>query len=256
MLRRAPLLLPLLALAGCLPHGFDRTNLYARLQEGKIEVNECDVASAMELKPQLTFPCRIAVYLSPRNYSHWTGKEKEMIDSWGEKLKREGIASEVFLMSEMFTTGTSLKDLRVAAAKYGANALLVIQGGCDVESSLNPAAVFNLTIVGGFVVPGSRRDALFLLQGGLVDVGNEFLYASIEAEGEARTIRPSFLAEDKPAVDRAKQKAFENFGPELLKRLRAVRSSAAAPQSLSAAESKQPQITTAPTREGLAVTPK
>jgi len=144
------------------------------------------------------------------------------VDAWGETLKREGIASDVFLMSELFATGTSIKEMRVNAAKHGANALLVLQGGCEVESHLNFAAVLNLTVVGGFIVPASHRDALFVLQGGLIDVGNEFLYASIEAEGEGHIIRPTFVIEDTQAKDKAKQKAFENFGPELLKRLRAA----------------------------------
>lgn len=222
MARLRFLLLPVVALTGCFTHGFTRSDLYSRLQDGKIEVTDADIAKAQELRPQLTFPCRIAVYLSPKHYGHWTAKDKELVEAWGNTLKKEGIAADVFLMSELFATGTSLKEMRVAAAKHGANALLVIQGGCEVASSFNLAAVFNLTVVGGFVVPASERDALFVLQGGLVDVGNEFLYASIEAEGEGHVMRPTFLIEDRPAMERAKQKALENFGPELLKRLRAV----------------------------------
>ena len=36
-------------------------------------------------------------------------------------------------------------------------------------------------------------------------------------------IRPTFIVEDKPAIEKAKQQALTNFGPELLKRMRAVR---------------------------------
>src|SRR5262249_8873315 len=167
-------------------------------------------------RPQLSFPCRIAVYLSPKSFDHWTAKDKELIEAWAATLKKEGIAEDMFLMSELFATGTSLKDMRIAAARHGANALLVLQGGHDVRSYNNASAVFNLTVVGGFVVPASHRDALFVLQGGLVDVGNGFLYASIEAEGQGRTVQPSFLVEDHRAIEKAKQMALANFGPELL----------------------------------------
>ena len=57
----------------------------------------------------------------------------------------------------------------------------------------------------------------------LIDVGNGFLYASVTAEGEGNIVRPTFIVEDKPAVEKAKQHALTNFGPELLKRMRAVR---------------------------------
>src|SRR5262249_23661214 len=143
---------------------------------------------------------------------------------------KEGIVTDMFVMSEMFTRGGSgdaksptLMDLRVAAAKHGAQALLVIQGDCEVDSYKNPAALLNLTIVGGYIVPASHRAALVELQGALVDVGNGFLYAAIETAGEGRVIRPTFIVEDKPAIEKAKQQALTNFGPELLKRMRAVR---------------------------------
>jgi hypothetical protein len=221
----------MLTLSGCFARGFDHSTLTTHLQSTPVLpviVNEEEIAKAQSLKPQLTFPCRVAIYLPPQVSGRWKAKEKEIVDSWETSLKKDGIVSEMFVMAEMFTQGNEAKtpnlmDLRVAAAKHGANALLVIQGDCEVESYKNPAAVFNLTIIGGYVVPASHRDALVTLQGALVDVGNGFLYASFEAEGEGSVIRPTFIVEDKPAVERAKVQALINFGPELLKRMRNVR---------------------------------
>src|SRR5207247_8997896 len=117
-------------------------------------------------------------------------------------------------MAGIFTHGTSaetksptLMALSVAAAKHGANALLVIQGDCEVDSYKNPAAILNLTIVGGYIVPASHRDALIVLQGALVDVGNGFLYTSIDAEGEGKTVLPTFIVEELPAGERARLQA-------------------------------------------------
>ena len=219
------LLLPLL-LTGCFAHGFDRSDLYGRLKADQAQipalpdVNDSDIVKVQSIKPNLTLPCRIAVYLPPNVGGHRRAKEKEFIDSWGDTLRKEGIASDMFLMSDLFTTGTSLKELRVAAARHGANLLLVLHGESDVDTYKNPAAIFNLTIVGGFLVPASHCDALVAYQGALVDVSNGFLYASIDAEGEGSIIRPTFLIEDRPAVERAKEKALANFGNELLKRMR------------------------------------
>ena len=230
MARRLPVLLLALTLSGCFARGFDHNVLTTHLQQTPIIGTDEEITKAQSLKPQLTFPCRVAVYLPPQVSGRWKAKEKEIVDSWEASLQKEGIVTDMFVMSDMFTHGASaeaksptLMDLRVAAAKHGANALLVIQGDCEVDSYKNPAAVFNLTIVGGYVIPASHRDALVVLQGALVDVGNGFLYASVGAEGEGHVIRPTFIVEDKPAIEKAKQQALTNFGPELLKRMRAVR---------------------------------
>lgn len=242
MTRRIGILLLPILLTGCFARGFDRSDLYGRLKAEQVpglpEVNETDIVKVQSIKPQLTLPCRVAVYLPPSTGGRRRAKEKEFIDSWAETLKKEGIVTDMFLMSDLFTTGTSLKDLRVAAARHGANLLLVLQGESDVDTYKNPAAVLNLTIVGGFLVPGSRCDALVAFQGALVDVSNGFLYASIDAEGEGSIIRPTFLIEDRPAIERAKEKALANFGNELLKRMR----------NLHSAMSGQPEVVRAVAR--------
>ncbi|HLW66151.1 MAG TPA: hypothetical protein VKS79_12640 [Gemmataceae bacterium] len=230
MPRRASILVLALLLTGCFARGFDHPSVYTHLQPDPISNMDEEIVKVGLLRPQLTFPCRIAVYLPPSVNGQWTSKEKDFVEAWATSLKTEGIAADMFLMSDLFTNGNTgdtskgptLKDLRVAAAKHGANALLVIQGECEVASYQNPAAVLNLTVVGGYLVPGSHRDALVTLQGALVDVSNGFLYTSVESQGDGKIIRPTFIVQDKPAIDKAKLKALENFGPELLKRMRNV----------------------------------
>ena len=65
--------------------------------------------------------------------------------------------------------------------------------------------------------------ALFLLEGGLIDVNNGFLYASMDAEGEGSILAPTFIIEEKEAVEQAKQAALKRFGAELLLRMHNLR---------------------------------
>jgi hypothetical protein len=231
--------LGLLALSGCVLAGcvstIERSSMPLRLHEGtaQVQVLDDDIKQVLALRPQLTFPCRIAVYLMPEPSFRWTGKDKELVETWGNVLKREGIASDVFLMTDMFATrGGSLKELRVSAAKHGADALFVVQGATQSEHYCNPASILNLTLVGGFIIPASHCDSLFVLQGGLVDVHNGYLYASLETEGEGKIMRPSFTITEKDAIDRAKQQAMDRFGGELLKRLRGLHTQIAPPAQL------------------------
>ena len=214
-------LLPLLA--GCFTTGFDRSSLLTKMQaEAPIFQDlDDDIAKVQALRPQMQFPCRIAAYLMPS--TQWTSKEKEQIKSWGDKLKKEGSVLDFIIMTGMFapagTNSSNLKDARIAAAKHGADALLVLHGGYQTDSYVNPAAVLNLTIVGGYLVPASHRDVLFVVQGALLDVSNGFLFASMESEGQGKIIRPTFIAEEKAAVDLARQEAVAAFGSEFLQRV-------------------------------------
>ncbi len=218
-----PFLLPLL-LGGCAA-GFDRAALQERLRDGSLQTPDTDIAAVRGLKPQLRFPCRVAVYLQPdgRGDWRWTPEDKAAMEVWTGALKKEGFAADVFPIPEMLVgKGSDVKELRLAAAKCGADVLFVIRGAAQTDSYKNFAAVFNVTLVGGYVVPGSHKDSLFVVEGVLIDVDNGYVYTGVQAEGVGKIMRPTFVIEEKDAVAKAKTQAVAQFGDEVLKRMRAL----------------------------------
>jgi len=215
------LLLPILC--GC-ANGFDRAALRERLNDGSLQMTDQDIAAARAMKPQLRFPCRIAVYLKPGdNEWRWSHDDRAAMESWAYQLKQEGIASEVFPIPEMLAGKTGdVKELRLAAAKCGADVLFVIHGAAQTDSYKNPASVFNLTVVGGYLIPGSHKDSLFMMEGVLLDVDNGYIYTAVQAEGVGKIIRPTLVIEDKDAITSARTKAVAEFGTEVIKRMRAM----------------------------------
>ena len=216
------LLVPIL-LAGCAT-GFDRAALQERLNDGTLQMPDDEIVTARAARPQLRLPCRVAVYLKPGDRSdwRWTPEDKAAMEPWAATLKKEGIATEVFPLPDMLAGKGEMQQLRVAAAKCGADVLLVIHGAAQTDSYKNPAAVLNLTILGGYVVPGSHKDSLFMMEGCLMDVDNGYIYTGATAEGVGKIVRPTFLIEDKDAIALAKTKAIGQFGDELLRRMRAL----------------------------------
>src|SRR5262245_14896369 len=241
-------LLAVAALAGCATGGPARTGPVPRMQSEPLQVNDEEIKQALALKPQLGFPCRVAFYFDPAGSGswHWTARDKDLLRQAAEALQQDGVVADFVPLSPSFAGSGSLKDLRVAAAKYGADALFVVKGAALSKKSLNPAAVMNLTVVGGFIAPGSTCDAVFRMEGLLIDVSNGFLYATVESEGEGRTVGPTFVAEGDWAVEKAKRRAVESFGPELAQRVRGLcrwRAAAPAPAvlPLSAATTESPR---------------
>ena len=222
---RLPLLVPLL-LCGC-AHGFDHHALQERLYDGTLQSPDAAIAETRGLKPQLRFPCRIAVYLRPGDHGwRWTPEDKAAMELWATALKKDGIAADVFTLPEVLVpkgdTKNDVKELRLAAAKCGADALFVVHGAAQTDSYKNFAAVFNLTLVGGYVVPASHKDTLFLMEGVLIDVDNGYVYTGVQAEGVGKIMRPTFVIEEKDAITLAKAKAVAQFGDETVKRMRVL----------------------------------
>ncbi len=233
---RLPLILPVL-LGGC-TQGFDRSTQRERINDGSLQ-SDATIADARTVQPQLRFPCRIAVYLRPNERDwRWTPEDKAAMQHWGAALVGEGIASDVFPLPELVLAAegktADTKALRLAAARCGADALFVVYGAAQTESYKNAASVFDVTLVGGFVVPSKHRDALFAIEGVLLDVDNGYIYTGAQAEGEGKIIRPTFLVEDKDAIAKAKAKALRQFGDEFLRRMRALAASPPVPRPASA----------------------
>lgn len=211
-------------LAGC-SSGFDRGRMQQSLADQQLQVTDTDIKTALAAKPQLKYPFKLGVELREgycyRCNDTWREEDKQKILSWGEQLKQAGVVSDMFIIPNVFEK-KDLKDIRLAAAQQGADAVLVIVSASDTDNYLNPASVLYLTIVGAWVIPGSDVDALVMLRGGVWDVGNSVLYASAESEGQAHAIGPAMLLENKNTVEQAKQKALDDFGPELVKHLEAL----------------------------------
>ncbi len=229
-----------LLLTGCAT-GFNRQAIEQRLADQPIEVTDADIRAVLNRNAQLRFPIKVAVHLVAETYHprygggpvrpdmrfapdwRWTTADRERIAQWAEPLREAGVVADLYVMSEMVSASGDLKSIRLAAAKHGADVVLLVKGVSQLDSYVNAASVFNLLILPGYVVPASHRDALLLLRGGMWDVGNECLYLSVDAEGEAKTTGPTFLIKDEDARDAAKLAALDSFGAELQKRLLALK---------------------------------
>jgi hypothetical protein len=236
--------LTLVALSGCTSsRGFDRGALQedvrrfeslvpgqAKKQPDSPQVTDDDIKRALELKPQITFPIKVGVYLNESwRYGvgkwRWSGEDKGAILAWGSKLKNSGIVSEMLVISNATVTTADtkpfpdVKAIRLAAAQHGADAVLVVKGVADVDRYNNPLAVLYLTLIGAFILPGTHVDALFMMNGALFDVRNEYLYLTAEAESLEKSLGPGATIQDKEVIEAAKKKALEHFGEEYINRM-------------------------------------
>lgn len=232
----------LLALVWGCATGFDRGAIQERLSGDQLQVSNQHVSEVLALKPQVRFPFKLGIYLdsgragyserSPRERIaslgsvEWRVADKEKVLAALDFLKGRGVLSDAFYISTMTASGGSLEEVRVAAARHGADAVLVVRGVSQVDRYVNPLCLLNILILPGWLVPASHRDALVVVASALWDVRNGYLYATAEAEGTGSVLRPSFTIDDQQAIERAKEKALADFAAEVARRIEGLKSTA------------------------------
>jgi hypothetical protein len=226
------ILLLALLVAGCAT-GFDRAALREELADPPTEASEEAITKALAGRPKLRLPIKVAVHLTAETYRRgrydgelvpaeswrWTLEDRKRIETWTEKLRQAGIVSDMFVMSEMVASGHDLEKIRLAAAKHGADAVLVVRGVVQVDRYVNPLCVLNVLVVPGWFVSASHRDALVVLKGAMWDLRHDFLYLSVDAEGKSEVCAPTFEIDAADAIEPARAEALQAFGQELVQRM-------------------------------------
>jgi hypothetical protein len=218
MILSALLVCMAIALSACAErHGFDREALKESFQQEPDVVTDRDIASVMDLQPQLPSPFRLAVYFKARavpfhaaiHKPNWLASDKDLIIKKLKPVVDERIVKDVFVLAESTVQGTLLRDIRLAAARY---VVLIVDGAAAVDRYNNGHALWYVTGLGAYLAPGTQSDALFMIEGALWDVRTGYLYGTQSAEGTAQSVGPAVSLDDRHVVARAKEAAEESFG--------------------------------------------
>jgi hypothetical protein len=230
MRRSAALVLGASLALGC-ASGFNRGEMESSLRAADPVFTDATVEEIAALQPQIRLPITIAVSQPlGGTVGAWTNAEIEEIESWGPALAGKGIAQRVSVVPSTLLRGCaldgsscSLGEQREAAARIGADTLLVMNDVTAVDAYPNPGSLLNLTILGMWLVPGHHRDALTLVEGILVDNRNEYVYALARAEGQASQVRPNLYVDEAEVMQQARLAALKAFGPELVAQVSQLR---------------------------------
>jgi rhombotail lipoprotein len=223
-MRKLLMILLTLTLTACATsRGFDKGSLRSELSSQK-QVTDEDIKKVFALKPQLPSPFKVGIYFSSQTgyqrsgYWSWTGEDKDKLLEVAKELKAKNMISDMFVISDsLLEGGSDNKAIRLAAARAGADAVLVVNAVSDTDEYNNPLGATYFLLVTPFFVPGSVVDGLFMVNATLWDVRNQYLYLSAEAEGAASETRPAFFTERARVIKSAKATAMTALAQELSK---------------------------------------
>ncbi len=214
-----------LCLAGCAERqGIDRLVMEHRVNP--------DPALALEFElqkpPQWASPARLGIFLVTRNFppfrtvrqASWTSAHKERLKARLTSLLVPGPVSDVFLLEDPLIRGFDPAAIRQAGRRYGADAVLVVDGVAAVDRFNNTSAGWYATLLGAYLASGTEVDAAFLARGTLHDVPTDRLYGAQTAEGRAERKGPAMLVEDGAVLGEAQDAALEQLATAIAQDIR------------------------------------
>jgi hypothetical protein len=170
--------------------------------------------------PNTPHPLRLALYFMERDMpiwhkiqmARWMDSEKDALLKRLAPLQHEGIVADIFLLADSTIHGYDVKKIQRAAARYDADAVLIVEGVGSVDRYNNGYAAWYVTLIGAYVAPGTVSDALFMIHSSLWDTRTERLYATQTVEGRSTLTGSAVLLEDSRVLVQAKTSALTEFG--------------------------------------------
>lgn len=199
---------------------FDRNAMRATLGNAEIPDAQHTPAVAHPDMPNPPHPLRLALYFVERDLpiqhkirlAKWTDMDKDALIKELSPLQNEGIAADIFLLADSTIHGYDVQKIRQAAARYDADAVLIVEGVGSVDRYNNGYAAWYVTLIGAYVAPGTVSDALFMIHSSLWDARTERLYATQTVEGRSTLTGSAVLLEDGQVLAQAKTAALAEFG--------------------------------------------
>lgn len=213
----------LTGLAGCASMGMDRGPVEPMAEGESPVIDNTQIASELERRPQLSEHVRVGVYfLAPTKVVgegeatwRWDAEERQQIVQAAETVDR----FELFPIAEQLVSGTDVVSLRLAGARSGADAILVVDGRAEQRSRANGWVATYPLILPIFFAPAQELDTLFRSEATLYDVRNGFLYATAEAESEQSQRRAHLWIDREGGVEETRREVVDLLAAELTRRL-------------------------------------
>jgi hypothetical protein len=221
-MRRAVLLLVLLLSAGCAlrPRGFDHGRLVRAARVDRERATDAEIAGAIAGHPQISFPFKVAVWFRPAGWwrefrFHWSEEDREAVLDPLRTLTASGTIAQVIPLPDTVVTGDDVRAARLAAARHGAELVLVVTGATEVDRYHNAAAVLYCTVAGLWAVPGTHADGIFFATASLWDVQSGMLLLAVEAKSAFGATGPALLLSNEEVVVTAKRAAVAQLSDDL-----------------------------------------
>ena len=172
-------------------------------------------------------PFRLGVFFANHDFPNhqslrkveWLSADREQLLHGLAPLRDQQILADIFVLMDSTVQAANSDAIRQAGARYGADAVLIVDGAGAIDRYNNRYAWLYPTLVGTYLAPGTESDALVMATGSLWAVRSEW-HAPIQiVEGVSKAVGSAVFVDDSAALQSAKKQAIQALSTRIVDQL-------------------------------------
>lgn len=175
----------------------------------------------------LSPPVRLAVFFADHEFPNhqslrkveWLSADREQLLHSLAPLRDQKLVTDIFVLMDSTVQAGNIDGIRQAGARYGADAVLVVDATGAIDRYNNRYAWLYPTLIGAYLAPGTESAALVIATGSLWAVHSEWRPLIQTVEGVSTIVGSAVFVEDSAALQEAKQRAIQALSTNIVEQL-------------------------------------
>ena len=220
----APLILALSV--GCAgSQGFDRTAMTEVLHIAP--ASDRGNRAPSNHRTSLSPPFRLGIFFADHDFPNhqslrkveWLSADREQLLHGLAPLQDQKQLTDIFVLMDSTVHAGDIDGIKQAGARYGADAVLIVDGAGAIDRYNNRYAWLYPTLIGAYLAPGTESAALVIATGSLRAVHSDWHAPIQTVEGASRVVGSAVLLEDSVALQEAKKQAVQALSTRITDQL-------------------------------------
>lgn len=187
-------------------------------------IDDARIAEELARRPQLPSRPRVAVYFQPPSPSdavrwRWSFEDRQAIVRAGQDAHE----LDLFALPPAAAPSSDGSSVRLAAARYGAEAVIFVRGSYEQRRRENLWSATYVLLLPIFFAPAQEQETVFVVEATMLDVRNGYTYLAAEGEASQSQQRAHVWIRGEEGIDVSRQEAVRLLSGELAERFARIR---------------------------------
>lgn len=169
-------------------------------------------------------PFRLGVFFTSHEFPNhrslrkvdWLSEDREHVLLGLSSLRHQNQLTDIFVLMDPLLSAGNLDEIKKAGARYGADAVLIVDAAGAIDRYNNRFAWLYPTVIGAYLAPGTESQALVMAAGSLWAVRSDW-YAPIQTvESISKVVGSAVFVEDSVALQEAKEQAIQTLNTRIV----------------------------------------
>lgn len=177
--------------------------------------------------PALSPPVRLAIFFADHEFPNhqslskveWRSADREQLLQGLASLRDQKLVTDIFVLMDSTVQAENIDGIRQAGARYGADAVLIVDAAGAIDRYNNRYAWLYPTLIGAYLAPGTESAALVMATGSLWAVHSEGHTPIQTVEGVSTIVGSAVFVEDSAALQEAKEHAIQALSTRIVEQL-------------------------------------